>query len=86
MNYSLSYSDIRKNLKEHFDKVCLNHLPLLVTRKRGENVVIVSEEDYLALEETAYLSRSPKNMQRLLEALNRAEGKSLSDVKNELGI
>ena len=86
MNYSLSYSDIRKNLKEHFDKVCLNHFFLLVIRKRGENVVIVSEEDYLALEETAYLSRAPKNMQRLLEALNRTEGKSLSDVKDDLRI
>lgn len=86
MNHSLSYSEVRKNLKGYFDKVCIEHLPLLITRRQGENVVVVSEEDYLALEETAYLSRSPKNMQRLLEALNRTEGKSLSDVKDELGI
>lgn len=86
MNYSLSYSDVRKNLKGYLDKVCLDHLPLLITRQRGENVVLISEEDYLSLEETAYLSRSPKNMQRLLEALNRTEGKSLSDVKDEFGI
>lgn len=86
MNYALSYSEIRKNLKTHFDSVCTEHLPLLVTRKRGENVVIISEEDYRSLEETAYLSRSHKNLKRLLEALNRKEGKSLSDVRNDLGI
>lgn len=86
MNYALSYSEIRKNLKAYLDQVCTEHSPLLVTRKRGENVVIISEEDYRSLEETAYLSRSPKNLKRLLEALNRKEGKSLSDVRNDLGI
>jgi antitoxin YefM len=86
MNYALSYSEIRKNLKAYLDQVCTEHLPLLVTRKRGENVVVISEEDYRSLEETAYLSRSPKNLKRLLEALNRKEGKSLSEVRNDLGI
>lgn len=86
MNYALSYSEIRKNLKVYLDQVCTEHLPLLVTRKRGENVVVISEEDYRSLEETAYLSRSPKNLKRLLEALNRKEGKSLSEVRNDLGI
>lgn len=86
MNYALSYSEIRKNLKAYLDQVCTEHSPLLVTRKRGENVVVISEEDYRSLEETAYLSRSPKNLKRLLEALNRKEGKSLSDVRNDLGI
>ena len=86
MNYSLSYSEMRQNLKDCLDKVCLEHIPLLITRKRGDNVVVMSEEDYRSLEETAYLTRSPKNLQRLLESLNRNEGKSLDQVKNELGI
>lgn len=86
MNYALSYSEIRKNFKAHLDQVCNEHLPLLVTRKRGENVVVISEKDYRSLEETAYLSRSPKNLKRLLEASNRKEGKSLSEVRNDLGI
>ena len=86
MNYSLSYSEMRQNLKNCLDKVCIEHTPLLITRKRGDNVVVMSEDDYRSLEETAYLTRSPQNLQRLLEALNRSEGQSLGEVKNELGI
>ncbi len=37
-------------------------------------------------EETAYLSRSHKNLKRLLNALNRKEGKTLDEVRKELGI
>ena len=48
--------------------------------------MLLSEEDYRSLEETAYLSRSPRNLKRLLEALNRKEGKSLDEVRKELGI
>ena len=86
LNNETSYSNARENLKTFFDKVCSDHEPLLVSRRGGENVVIISEEDYLALEETAYLSKSPENLKRILEALSRDSGKSLEDVQNELGI
>ena len=66
--------------------VCVDHEPLLVTRRKGENVMLLSEDDYRSLEETAYLSRSPRNLKRLLEALNRKEGKTLDEVRKELGI
>lgn len=64
----------------------MEHEPLLVTRRKGENVMLLSEDDYRSLEETAYLSRSPKNLKRLLDALNRKEGKTLDEVRKELGI
>jgi antitoxin YefM len=86
MNHEVSYTDIRRNLKSCLDKVCMEHIPLRVTRKNGDNVVVISEEDYRSLEETAYLSRSPKNLQRLIAALSRKNGKSLDEVRHELGI
>ncbi len=86
MNLTISYSDIRKNLKSYFDKTCDEHTPLLVTRKNGENVVVLSEDDYRSMEETAYLSKSPRNLERLLEAINRKESYTLQQVKDELGI
>lgn len=86
MRYEVSYSEARNSLKTYLDKVCDEHKPLFITRRRGENVVVLSEEDYLSLEETAYLSRSPKNLKRLIEALNRKEGKTLDEVRKELGI
>jgi len=36
-------------------------------------VVIMSLEDYEALEETAYLLRSPKNTRRLIESIAHLE-------------
>ena len=86
MRHEISYSQMRKSLKSYLDQVCVEHTPLLVTRRKGENVMLLSEEDYRSLEETAYLSRSPKNLKRLLDAFNRKEGKSLEEVRKELGI
>ena len=86
MRHEISYSEVRKSLKSYFEQVCIEHTPLLVTRRNGENVMILSEDDYRSLEETAYLSRSPKNLRRLLESLSRKEGKTLDEVREELGI
>jgi len=86
MNKTVSYSGIRQNLKKEFDRVCNDHEPTLVIRKNGENIVVISEEDYRSLQETAYLCQSPRNLERLLQAQNRSGGKSLDDVKNEFGI
>ena len=86
MMHEVSYSEIRKSLKNYLEKVCTEHTPLLITRRNGENVMMLSEDDYRSLEETAYLSRSPKNLRRLLESLSRKEGKTLDEVREELGI
>ena len=42
-----------------FDK----HEPVHVTRKNGEDVIVMPKSDYDAMQETFYLLRSPKNMQ-----------------------
>jgi len=51
------------------DEVCDDHSPTIITRKNQRSVVMISLEDYEALEETAYLLRSPKNARRLLESI-----------------
>ena len=51
------------------EKVCDDHAPVIITRKNARSVVMIFLEDYQALEETAYLLRSPKNARRLLEAI-----------------
>ena len=70
MPRSLSYSALRARLKEALDAVCSDHEPLRVERKIGESVVLISESDFMAMEETAYLLRSPENARRLLNALH----------------
>ncbi len=74
---SLSFSETRANLKAVIDRVVDDHAPVVVRRQRGGNVVLVSEEDWSGMEETLYLLRSPRNAERLLEAiegLERGEG------------
>lgn len=69
---AVSYTQARANLAKTMDKVCEDHAPVIITRK-SQSVVLLSLEDYQSLEETAYLLRSPKNAQRLLESVNELE-------------
>jgi len=66
---AITYSTARANLATVMDRVCDDHEPLIITRNGQQSVVMLSLEDYKALEETAYLLRSPTNARRLLDAV-----------------
>ena len=66
---SISYTAARSNLAKKMEQVCDNHAPIAITRRGEGAVVMMSMEDYQALEETAYLLRSPKNTRRLIESI-----------------
>ncbi len=71
---AINYTTARENLAATMDKVCNDRNPVIITRKRDQAVVMISLEDYEALEETAYLLRSPENARRLnasLEAIKK---------------
>lgn len=51
------------------DKVAADRAPLTITRQRGEGAVLISASKWATIEETLYLLRSPKNAERLLEAM-----------------
>jgi antitoxin YefM len=70
---AITYTAARQNLAKTMEKVCKDHAPVIVTRKSTDSVVIMSLEDYEALEETAYLLRSPKNTRRLIESVAQLE-------------
>lgn len=70
---AITYTAARQNLAKTMDKVCNDRSPIIVTRKSSNSVVIMSLEDYEALEETAHLLRSPKNAKRLLESIAQLE-------------
>ena len=65
---AITYSSARANLARTMDRVCNDHEPLIITRNGEQSVVMLSLEDFQALEETAYLLRSPANARRLLSA------------------
>jgi len=69
-----SYNDLRRNLATTLDRVVEDHEPVIITRGRGKPVaVLISLEDFGSYDETSYLLASPKNRERLLEAVRRLE-------------
>ena len=51
------------------DQVFEMKAPLFVTRKTGEEIVVMSKSEYDSMQETFHLLKSPKNAQRIFEAL-----------------
>ena len=70
---ALTYTAVRSNLAKTMKEVCDDHNPVIITRKQNDAVVMMSLEDYEALNETAYLLHSPKNTKRLLESIKELE-------------
>lgn len=79
---AITYTEARQNLAQTMASVAANFEPVLITRNKGENCVLMSYEQYSSLEETAYLMRSPANAQRLLESV--AELKQGKGIEREL--
>ena len=74
---AITYTAARAQLASNMNRVCQNHEPLIITRNGEQAVVMLSLEDYKALEETSYLLRTPANAKRLLAAagqLNAGKG------------
>lgn len=70
---TISYTAVREKLAATMDKVCEDHAPVTITRNGSQSVVMVSLDDWEAMEETAYLLSSPANAQRLLESIQSLE-------------
>ena len=70
---AITYSEARAKLADTITRVCEDHAPVIITKKSDKSVVMISLDDYEALEETSYLLRGPKNAQRLLESIHQLE-------------
>jgi len=74
----VNFTEARNNLKSLFDSVYEDSEEVIVNRKNGENVVIISLDSYNAMKETNYLLSSPKNKERLLNSLASARAGKVS--------
>ena len=66
-------TEARETLSATIRRVCRDHVPVIITRKREDSVVMMAQEDYDSLTESAYLLRSPKNARRLLDSIRELE-------------
>lgn len=70
----LNFSQARADLKQTMDDVCRDHEPAVITRQRGEPVVLLSLQDYNGMMETLFLTSSSKNAARLRESIDQLKG------------
>jgi len=67
-----TYSHLRENLAELWDRVEDTQEPIIVKRRGHQDMALLPADELESLRETAYVLRSPRNARRLLEAIARA--------------
>ncbi len=81
---AVTYTDARKNLKALIQAVCKNSEPAVILSSRSKDqAVLISLEDYQAMEETAYLLRTPANRRHLEKSLKEAQSGKLVTFPTE---
>jgi len=65
----LTFSEARAGFKQALDAVCRDHEPTVITRQRGEHVVMISLDDYNSMQETLHLLGTPANSDRLRQSI-----------------
>lgn len=65
---SLTASNARAMLYKLLDKIAASHEPIQITGKRN-NAILISEEDWRAINETLYLLSIPKMRESIRDGL-----------------
>ena len=86
-----TYTQARAELASLCDEVASTREPVIIRRRNAEDVALVSADELAGLLETVHLLRSPKNAERLLSAINRAQSRKLSpssieELRRKLGL
>ena len=66
---TVTATEARTNLYRLIDEVAASHEPVLITGKRA-NAIMISEDDWRAIEETMYLLNMPGMRESIVEGLN----------------
>lgn len=77
---AISASQARTNFYRLIDDVAISHQPVLITGKRA-NAVLVSEEDWSAIQETLYLLSIPGMRQSIKKGLKTPLEKCSKELK-----
>ncbi len=69
MTKIMSVSQVRADIYNVMDETAQTHEPILITGKRN-NVVMISQEDWNAIEETLYLNNIPNMVSSIQASMN----------------
>lgn len=91
MMVETTYTHARANFADLCRQVDADRDIVRITRRGGNDVMLISAEELTGLIETAHLLRSPANAARLLTALKRARGEegtpqTLDELRAEVGL
>ena len=73
---SISVNKFRDNLKSFVEQVVTNHIPLKVTRRSGEDFVVLSADDWEREQETLYVMQNTNLMKQISDSLKTHHSKS----------
>lgn len=65
---SISVNQFREKLKHCVEQVIQKHQPLKVTRRNGEDFVVISAEDWEREQETLYVLQNQSLMQQIADS------------------
>jgi prevent-host-death family protein len=80
MTKILSASEARANIYKLMDETAESHEPIIITGKRN-NVVMISQEDFEAMQETLYLQSIPGMAESIIEGMNTPLEECSEDVE-----
>jgi len=72
----LSVNKFRANIKSFVDRAIAEHMPLKITRRAGQDFVVMSAEDWEREQETLYVLQNSSLMRQISESLQTFSEKS----------
>ena len=66
---SVSVNKFRDNLKGFVEQIVENHEPLKVTRRAGEDFVVISADDWEREQETLYVLQNSNLMKQIADSV-----------------
>ncbi len=76
----MTVSQVRADIYNVMDETAQSHEPVLITGKRN-NVIMLSEEDWNAIEETLYLNSIPNMAASIQESMNADDSEFSEDIQ-----
>ena len=80
MTKVMSVSQVRADIYNVMDETAQTHEPVLITGKRN-NVVMLSQEDWNAIEETLYLNSIPNMVSSIQDSMNADDSEFSEDIE-----